>query len=77
MNGEVEKKICAKCRSLNPVEVTHCRYCHNSFAQLKTFVDKSEVKKTKARRNILIASAGAVAAVAGYIWKKKSSEDQD
>ena len=77
MNQEVKNKVCSKCRSLNPAEVTHCRYCHHGLAQLKTFVDRSEIKKTKVKRNLLIAGAGVVATAAGYIWRKKSTEGKD
>ena len=73
---ELENKLCAKCRSLNPAGISHCKYCHNSLAQLKAFVDRSE-KKPKVKRNLLIAGAGFVAAAAGYFWKRKTSPEID
>lgn len=77
MNGELENKPCAKCRSLNPAGISHCKYCHHSLVQLKAFIDKNEVEKPKTKRNALIASAGIIAAAAGYFWKRKSADNQD
>ena len=75
----METKKCVRCLSENPPDAAYCRFCHERFGRLKTFIEKAlpALSRPRFSRRMIVAVGAMLAITISFIFRRKSSGQKD